>query len=203
VAIVGLSLVTLVISGSRFPLVAIGLVLVLGLGRILWRWRYPVLGAAVALAGALLVEGSTLNRVKEAFDPNLPIEQRFDRLVFWQVHWKIFTDHPIAGTGIKAVDAIAEHEYQALGFNGHRYAAHNIYLQQLADTGLIGLAGFLALLAALFVAAKRSGDQSVRLLALAAVVTGLLQNNFRDSEFIYAFWFLLAFALARRAAPAR
>lgn len=63
------------------------------------------------------------------------------RLALWQSAWSIFTDHPLFGTGW---GTFAE-AYQRGGFSletGSRFA-HNLFLQLLAETGLVGLSLFL------------------------------------------------------------
>jgi uncharacterized membrane protein len=197
--VLALAAATLVISGSRFPLVALALSLAMSLGSVLWKWRWQLLAASVALFAGLALEGSTLRRVSELFDPQKPVTERFDRIVFWQVHWRVFLEHPFVGTGLWGIDAATEREYRAIGFTERMYGAHDIFLQQMADTGAVGLAGLLVLLGGIFLAGRRAAQavgtwNAVTPLAWAAVATGLMQNNFRDSEFVFACWFLLALA---------
>jgi O-antigen ligase len=85
------------------------------------------------------------------------------------------------------------------------YEAHNIVLQTLADTGLIGFAGLLALFSGLVLAARRlsratAGAQGISYLTAATLLTGLMQNDLRDSEYLYAFWFFLSLLLVQSAA---
>jgi hypothetical protein len=197
--VLALAAATLVISGSRFPLVALALSLAVSLGSVLWKWRWQLLAAGVALFAGLALEGSTLRRVTELLDPQKPVTERFDRIVFWQVHWRVFLEHPFVGTGLWGIDAATEREYRAIGFTERMYGAHDIFLQQMADTGAVGLAGLLVLLGGIFLAGRRAAQavgtwNAVTPLAWAAVATGLMQNNFRDSEFVFACWLLLALA---------
>lgn len=195
--ILATALVALVITGSRFPLVALASSLLICEWRRLWRYKAWVLGLAAVMTLALWMEGSTFGRVAELFDPNIPFDVRFSRLVFWRTHWRMFLDYPVGGVGMAALDRAYADYYAGIVPPDQQFTAHNIFLQLLADTGLIGLAGLLALIVGYFAAARRldgSGrdGSALRYLAAAAVMSGLLQNNFRDSEFLYVFWFLTA-----------
>jgi putative inorganic carbon (hco3(-)) transporter len=66
--------------------------------------------------------------------------------------WRVFLDHPILGVGpgqfatyysMKYVNRLGLHELTK------GYQAHNLYLQALAETGLIGLASFVSIMAAI------------------------------------------------------
>jgi putative inorganic carbon (hco3(-)) transporter len=66
--------------------------------------------------------------------------------------WRVFLDHPILGVGpgqfasyysVKYVNRVGLHELTK------GYQAHNLYLQALAETGLIGLASFVSIMAAI------------------------------------------------------
>jgi O-antigen ligase len=109
----------------------------------------------------------------------------------------MFLDHPLAGVGMEGVERAYKAYYAGLEPADKMYAAHDIFLQFLADTGLIGFSGLLAVFAGFFAAARRLdragfGGSALRYLAAAGATSGLLQNNFRDSEFLYCFWFLTA-----------
>lgn len=57
-----------------------------------------------------------------------------NRLDVWSVYWARFVDAPIRGTGLGT--GWAETDFQE---------PHNLWLQLLAETGLVGLAGFVAM----------------------------------------------------------
>jgi O-antigen ligase len=186
-----LSIAILGISGSRFPLAALVCSwAVVERRRFLRHWRW-ILGAGVVVAAALWLEGSMLGRMTELFDPGIPIEQRFPRVVYWQVHWRMFLENPIAGVGRAGLSSAYEHYYEGVTLFEKVYIAHNIYLQTLAETGVIGFLGLGALLAGLVVAARRCGPRSgLAYLVAGVMISGLMQNNLRDSEFLYALWYL-------------
>lgn len=195
------ALATLLISGSRFPVFSLFITCGLGLGHILWQWRWRLLASVFVFVFALYLEESFFRRISELFDVARPIEERFDRLIFWRVHWDVFLEHPIAGAGMWAIDDLTEKKYRAINFTERMYGAHNIFLQQMADSGMLGFLGMCSLFAGVFVSARRVKNiysiwNPMLLLGLGGITTGMLQNNFRDSEFVFCFWFLLSIAAA-------
>lgn len=194
----------LLISGSRFVLLVIPVMAVLAAGRRLLRHAPWVILAAAVVALVLWWEGSVVGRFSEFFDTNVPLTDRFSRLVFWQVHWRMFLDQPIAGVTLAGVSEAMEAYYSAIGRRDIINTAHNVFLQTMADSGLIGLGGMISLLAGIAVSAARArrllGHASgIGLLLVATVLSGLLQNNLRDSEFLFALWFFLALLILRAA----
>jgi O-antigen ligase len=76
----------------------------------------------------------------EITDANFAV---LERLAHWQAGQKMFADHPWLGVGIGNYGAVYEdyalpHWYLALGH------AHNIYINFLAEIGVIGFAAFMA-----------------------------------------------------------
>jgi O-antigen ligase len=68
----------------------------------------------------------------------------------WRVAWQVFTGHPLVGVGIGNFQVVEAHYVLRPGsisriayLTDVPYFVHNTYLQLLAETGLIGLLGFL------------------------------------------------------------
>jgi O-antigen ligase len=68
----------------------------------------------------------------------------------WRVGWQVFTGHPLVGVGIGNFQVVEAHYVLTPGsisriayLTDVPYFVHNTYLQLLAETGLIGLVGFL------------------------------------------------------------
>lgn len=199
--IIAASFLILLISGSRFPLIAPFLILIPFFWKFFLRWRWQGLFGIAVLLFLTWFEGSILARFAEFWSDNRPLIQRFDRLVFWQVYWQVFADAPLAGAGFWNTSRIADIYYMKIGQTEKMYNAHNIFLQQMADHGLIGLVGILCFIITIFVADRRikkvvPGLSGISVIGVSLIICGLFQNNFRDSEFIYAFWFLLSFLIA-------
>jgi O-antigen ligase len=142
----------------------------------LWNWKRVALLlflALVAATGMALVGGQALTIFSFALERStgflsyltfgdvrgvVPTPETWaliERLAHWQVAWEMFADHPWLGVGIG--NYAAAYPSYALPFwedpLGH---AHNYYLNILAETGLAGLAAYLALVVGTFWLAWRS-----------------------------------------------
>lgn len=132
------------------------------------------------------------------------------RLVLWGIAWDFFTGSPVFGVGWGNFNAlygpyVANISWVPAG----QFEVHNIYLQLLSETGLIGFASFFWLI-------FRAGQQAFRQLlcsvdavdkalafgVLGAILTVLL-HGFVDfffqvsPQFGTLFWVLLALLVAR------
>lgn len=201
----GLAVLVVILTASRWPLgVTIGMLAVLLMSGLRRAWAWGT-GGAIFLAAAVYCEGSLLRRTLEIFQNSASLAKRFPRVAFWEVHWRIFVDQPWAGVGIAAPDNALMDYYAASGYNDlqEKYSAHQIFLQTMADSGIIGLAGLLALLTGIGWAARRSrgiprvSSRGLWATLVATCLFGLMQNNLRDTEYLYAVWFCVALAVAR------
>lgn len=151
--------------GSPVVLIALGFVIFVGVGGIA-----PVLSKRASLITAL-EDGSLA-----------------DRLIKWNGAVRMVTEKPIAGWGLGSFPVLQgqwTHQGDEMakvlkGGTGHENIAHNYYVQWAADTGLIGVFFYVAVLAAFLVAVvqalKRSETplQTVVLCGGAATVVGCL-----------------------------
>ena len=197
-----LAVLILLISGSRYVILVLLGTLLICEGRRILRHKVKV-AALVAVAALLLLwEGSVLARFYELFQNDQTFAQRFPRVVFWQLHWKMFLDNPITGVTRSGVEGALKAYYNAAGYHDTIYEAHNLFLQYLADTGIIGFLGLLGWLIGLFMTWLRLRpelSQGVSYLAVATVFCALMQNNLRDSAYVYALWFFLSILLVQSA----
>lgn len=137
------SLLNLLLSGSRWPLVVVTVAIALEEGRRLFKHAKWVGLAALGVGVALAVEGTLASRIGELFGQGGTIYDKVPRLLFWKIHWQMFTDNPWFGVGFAPSMTAATDYYVRAGFAGFKelYPAHNIFLQSLADGGLLGFAG--------------------------------------------------------------
>ncbi len=207
--VLGFSALNLVLSGSRWPLFVFALAILVAEGKQVWRFGKWMLLGAVGVGSLLAAEGTLLKRMTELFEGDQSIYERVPRLLFWKMHWQMFLDHPLVGVGYAASDLAAKNYYQKNGFGSFKeqYEAHNIFLQTLADSGLLGFAGLLALFASLWLAMRRLTASGVRhgagMLLTATLVGGLMQNDLRDSTYLYALWLCLALLVAEATVQSR
>ena len=195
---------SLLISGSRYVLLILFAVLVICELPRLWRHKFKVLSVTALLAAVLIAEGSVLGRFYEFFQEKVPFDQRFSRLIYWRTHWQMFFDHPVFGVTRTGLPSALEAYYTAAGYHGTMYEAHNLFLQYLADSGLVGFLGLAAWLAGLGVSWWRlrqlKSGQGVSYIAIATLLCALMQNNLRDSAYIYVLWFSLILLIVQSSA---
>ena len=120
--------------------------------------------ALIAIAVLLLVGGaSTLHRQYERFVEGAPVAtgaKRSSRLLdlgndgrkpLWEVAEKTFSAHPLDGTGAGTFQL----QWQRAGGRPDRVFAYSLYLETMAELGLVGLLLLVAAIAMLLLAAAR------------------------------------------------
>lgn len=214
----GSALLSVFLTASRGGLV--GLVAALLTGIVLARGR-----RAAAIGGALVVVAASVVYVG-LFDPG--VAQRYStadggngRTDLWKVGWRMAEANPVRGVGAGNFrDSSAHYVLAEPGsIEDSRFIvdqprfAHNVYLEVLAELGVVGLALFLALVGAAIgtgvQAARRFarvGDASMELLSRAvvvALVALLAMDFFLSDQFSKQLWLLLALCPALLAIAGR
>lgn len=105
-------------------------------------------GAKTALVGVMILllplalSPSLKDRMLSAFEP----ERNKDRIYIWTSTLKIIKDYPVLGTGTGVFPNIYERYALPDAWERRVAYAHNLFLQLASESGLIGLAVFLALM---------------------------------------------------------
>jgi O-antigen ligase len=215
--------VVILLAGARAAWISFGLALVItGLRH--WGWRRTGLGLLVG--GVLTVVAASTSdflgpRIERSLEA-LEMEQEgvdfalSGRLVLWQTTADIIADHPLTGVGTdnfqRAYRAYASPDDQFVenGLPG-AFHAHQIVLEVLSETGMVGLLLWLAAVAIALRAwrfAAPEARERAAAPALALLVTVFPLNT--HLAFYSTFWggvtlllaALYAGALMRRDAPA-
>ncbi len=122
---------------------------------------------------------------------------QLDRFILWDAAWRMFKDHPWLGVGPSNYRT-AFTGYVSVLVEGERTwgSAHNLYLHQMAERGLLGLTALLALITALLVRAwqrVRQNPDAWALWALGATVAffamNLTENAFQNEQLTTLFLF--------------
>jgi colanic acid/amylovoran biosynthesis glycosyltransferase len=186
--------------------------------------RYLLLGLAVLAPLSLLVPQSfegrltTLTQLTEDNkDAGLSAEDSSfrQRRILMTVAWREFVDHPLTGVGAGNysehfdgyADAIGSTQRSFDKFNMQHFP-HSLPLEILAETGLAGMAAFLAIIAATMLAARSAyvrfkvgGDRHAANLVVSVVlgiVAFLTTSVFLHGAYIQYLWLLVAFAATAR-----
>ncbi|MDR1038956.1 MAG: O-antigen ligase family protein [Deltaproteobacteria bacterium] len=179
-----------------------------------------VLVAIAAACGAMsLADGRVAERFSDMADlsgENYSNEVRFLR---WRQGLSVFREHPVLGAGPGAIPSPPAElfpEGHGDGVAHKYYHSHQVFITVLAEAGVLGMIGFLALhLLPLGYALRslRSERPWTRLWAWAAlavflqlVLNGLVDNAFTLKPLMYVYWTATATALhltarERAAAP--
>ncbi len=113
------------------------------------RGRILGLAALVVIAGGILLAAKpgALARITDLGGGSS------GRSDLWRVGWQVFTGHPIVGVGAGNFEVVESHYVLRPGaisriqyLTDVPHLVHNTYLQLLAETGVIGLVGFLAVI---------------------------------------------------------
>ncbi|MDE2489567.1 MAG: O-antigen ligase family protein [Elusimicrobia bacterium] len=185
--LVVLAAAALYLSQTRMALFAAAL----GFGALLLReararrWLFPalLLTAAAAVSWQYLpTEGRTLTAVFERYSPNNPQQARF---ALWDAAWKMFEKHPLTGVGPSGYRRDFERYHPApVGGQADWGSAHDLYLHQLAERGLLGEAALLLLLCVLLLRAWRAArDGGAAALWAAAAIPAFLAMNLTETAF--------------------
>ena len=134
----------------------------------------------------------------------------FTRLSLWRVAWEAFRDHPLLGVGPNNYRIVFSHYFQGKMEGQLIWAsAHNLYLQQLAERGILGFAALAAVLGALAFRAfrrARENPNAWNLWAWGAVAAFLVMNltetAFQNEQTATFFLFIWAWSQANAQVPA-
>lgn len=191
-ALAALSAAALALSQTRMALFAMaaGFAALCLLEARARRWAVVVAVLVVAAAAAwefLPTGGRTLSAALGGIHPNSPHQARW---ALWSAAWRMFRDRPFSGAGPGGYKLLFS-AYQAVPLDGEMTwaSAHNLYLHQLAERGLLGAAALAFLIGVLVRDAWRAARRgAARGLWAAAGVTAFLvmcvtETSFQNEQF--------------------
>jgi O-antigen ligase len=217
-------LVGLIDTVSRSGMIGLGAALVAGIifagrGR---RFVFVAVAAAIALSVVAYYVSVASPAARARITT---VQGGSGRTDIWTVAWRIVKAHPINGIGVgNFPDTTIDYLLQPGSLDSSLFivdepqAAHNIYLEILAEMGVIGLALFLGILGFLMWCALRAarifaaaGDRAMDVLSRAILVAtiGVLATDFFISDqYSKSLWIQLALgpallAIAKREAAGR
>ena len=124
------------------------------------------------------------------------------RIELWKIGIRIFKDHPLTGVGPTNVGRVYTLYYKdMMGGQGAWGSLHNLYLHQLAERGIVGLAALLYLFSAMFAGALKRLRECRNVYTLWAVaalpaffVINFTQISFQHFNPSFALFLALAFS---------
>ncbi len=196
------------------------MVLIIELGLILFlakrRTSLAISGLIILFTiGLYLFHPPFKARIKQ-MNPLTAQKAEFERIVFWKAHYNIFKDHPLLGVGANCSQYVYDEYYAKIPgkISKRQYNAHNIYLQFMADSGILGLISFLFIIVAWFFELATSLSKFLKnvnhifkwrqinpiyhipilfsISILGLIIGSLTQNTLKDSAVAICFWTFLA-----------
>jgi O-antigen ligase len=173
------------------------------------RWALPALVVVAAVAGAWeFMPGNTrtLSSIFRHYDPS---NNQQSRLVLWDVAWRIFRDHPLTGAGPGGYGRLFS-DYHPGTLEGQLgwSSAHNLYLHQLAERGLVGGLALLGVFGTFLWRAVRAAraEADTRALWAAGAVAALLamcltETAFQNEQFASLFLLIWAWGTTSLRVP--
>ena len=161
------------------------------------------LALPLALGWASLMDPGLEHRLSAGIDESSL--QQPSRVDFWFTAFAMARDHPWLGVGPDNFRWLFS-AYSGVAANNLGTHAHNQYLESLADTGILGLASFVWVVAALTLAAARqlrlaASDWPWRAALLASLTAWLVHAGLDDFERFWptdvAFWLIVGLVLCR------
>lgn len=211
----GVCVLSVVFTFSRGGFVALVVVLLLMLARELFSPRRLLIGGLLLVVVWQFLPANYTGRLATTLDllPGGDGDARSEvsfrgRTSEVLVAWQIFVDHPLLGAGLNNYKTFYQAYAQPLGWDNRREerSAHNLFLETAAETGLLGLAAFGALLVAAWRGAGRARRQFMRRgrydeaemsRALAVGLVGfLVASLFLHGSYLRYFWLWLGVLLA-------
>ena len=164
------------------------------------RWLAPLFALLIVLG--IVFADVTRERAQSDFPPQTSVARTLvddPRLALWDRTAQLIRERPWTGFGFGR-GIVAEQLKVPLG-NPMLWHAHNLFVGQVLQTGVIGLALFVGLLAALcarFVHYLRRGDDALAVIGIVglSLIAGFVAKNLTD-DFLFRsnakeFWALLA-----------
>jgi len=165
---------------------------------------------ALLVAAPFLIPSGAKEWAKTTHSP-LEAFCNIDRIAFYKSSIQMIKAHPFIGVGVNTfVKAYPKYKVPDVDvITGEYCYAHNNYLQMAGEIGLVGLAVFFWILAALFLELKgiirnnkegyiRNAALGLGCGVLAFLLNGLTESSFYFSKIVVVFWFVVGLGVSLR-----
>ncbi len=186
-----LAYAALVLNQTRAAVIglAAGFAAVCWFDKTLRRWAIPAVVLLISTFGVweiMPTGGRNLETLLLSQSAPGTLNPSLARWQFWSVAWRVFLDHPWFGVGQGNFKTVFGSYISGINYNQDDFgSAHNLYLHQLAERGIVGFAALAAALGVLTLRAYRrasANPNAWNLWAWGAIV-GFLAMNITEVAF--------------------
>jgi putative inorganic carbon (hco3(-)) transporter len=205
-------LATILLTYSRGAMIALAVMGLMLVHALHVRWRTTLAAVALALVVFLLLPPSitrrlvTIEQILPSAEAPLRLDSSFqERRLLMQVAWVMFGANPVTGVGVGNYSARYE-DYVGLASSSarqydsasDRYYSHNLFLEVAAETGVLGLIVFGAVLIAAWRTLRAAKEDPIAQALQIGLVGFLIASLFLHLAFPRYLYLWLAFVLGVR-----
>ncbi|MPL68896.1 hypothetical protein SDC9_14629 [bioreactor metagenome] len=201
-AVAALGAIALVYNGTRGVWVAVVVVFILHLLSVFF--RNPKIGIILTIifciSGGLLLQSAQIQTRVKSITSTKNISNT-ERLLMWESSIKMAKDYPITGVGLGNFNKFEMEQYispKAKLPTAHVHAHNNLF-HFLAETGILGLSGFIIMFYSIFCGLMPRRRQVIIkaaiLVTVSLLIHGMTEYNFGHREGMRIYWFILGLAL--------
>lgn len=152
----------------------------------------------VAVCCGILVNNSAfMNRMSTI--TNNKYQSNSERLLMWNSAWNMFKDHPVLGVGLGQYKENYQQKYiSPKAKEPNLEHAHNNFMQMLAENGMVGFLGFMAMFTYIiwhnfrkFLTSKNIYSIAICAVSITLLLQGFTEFNFGNSAVVKAYWLIL------------
>lgn len=152
----------------------------------------------VAVCCGILVNNSAFMHRMSTITNN-KYQSNSERLLMWNSAWNMFKDHPVLGVGLGQYKENYQQKYiSPKAKEPNLEHAHNNFMQMLAENGMVGFLGFMAMFTYIiwhnfrkFLTSKNIYSIAICAVTITLLLQGFTEFNFGNSAVVKAYWLIL------------
>lgn len=152
----------------------------------------------VAVCSGILVNNAAFMHRMSTITNN-KYQSNSERLLMWNSAWNMFKDHPVLGVGLGQYKDNYQQKYiSPKAKEPNLEHAHNNFMQMLAENGMVGFLGFMAMFTYIiwynfrkFLTSKNIYSIAICAVSITLLLQGFTEFNFGNSAVVKAYWLIL------------
>lgn len=152
----------------------------------------------ISVCSGILVNNSAFMHRMSTITNN-KYQSNSERLLMWNSAWNMFKDHPVFGVGLGQYKDNYQQKYiSPKAKEPNLEHAHNNFMQMLAENGIVGFLGFMAMFTYIiwhnfrkFLTSKNIYSIAICAVTITLLLQGFTEFNFGNSAVVKAYWLIL------------